>query len=206
MARTESGTNDALVTIIVIVYNIEKYILDCLESIASQTYADFECIIVDDGSTDSSGEICDLFCDKDNRFRVIHQDNAGVGPARNTGYVNSSGDYIMFVDGDDTLDPDALRVAYELITSGPYDASIIGYVRTDVSGIVLDPLNEGPEIKVLTGIEAINKLYFGSSYERICFAHAWGKLFSKSSLDGLLSKAFYSGQDLNFIFRYFKQS
>ena len=91
------------VSIVVAVYNIEEYIYDCLKSIGRQTYPYLEIIVVDDGSKDNSGEICDSFAKKDNRVKVIHQLNQGLSAARNTGIAQSTGQYIMFVDGDDKL-------------------------------------------------------------------------------------------------------
>ena len=110
-----------LISIIVPVYNAAPYLEECLESIAAQTYTGFECILVDDGSTDSSGAICDDFCRKDSRFRVIHQENSGVGFARNRGLDQARGTYIQFIDSDDVVLPGMLQAAATLIQSGAYD-------------------------------------------------------------------------------------
>lgn len=93
------------VSIVVPVYNISGFLPECLESIARQSFMDFEVILVDDGSVDGSGEICDSICEQDSRFACIHQDNAGVSAARNAGIEASSGDLISFMDGDDILHP-----------------------------------------------------------------------------------------------------
>lgn len=93
-----------MISIIIPVYNIEKYIEKCLDSILDQTYEDFEVIIVDDGSTDSSGQICDSYARTDNRIKVIHIKNGGASKARNIGIEYSSGDWITFVDGDDYIE------------------------------------------------------------------------------------------------------
>ena len=94
-----------MISIIVPVYNVESYLTYCLESIARQTYRDFEAILVDDGSTDSSGAICDAYRERDPRFKPIHQQNQGVSEARNAGLSMASGEYIAFVDGDDYIHP-----------------------------------------------------------------------------------------------------
>ncbi len=91
------------ISVIVTVYNVEKYIRQCLESVINQTYRDLEIIIVDDGSTDGSKEICRKYAEKDKRARVISQENSGLSSARNTGIANATGDYIGFVDGDDFI-------------------------------------------------------------------------------------------------------
>lgn len=95
--------NQPLVSIIVPVYKVEKYLRRCLDSIAAQTYTNFEAILVDDGSPDRCGEICDEYAAKDTRFRVIHQENRGVSAARNTGLDACMGSYVMFIDSDDYI-------------------------------------------------------------------------------------------------------
>ena len=94
-----------LVSIIVPVYNVEAYLSRCLESIAAQTFRDFECILVDDGSTDSSPALCDEWAQRDPRFRVLHQKNGGISAARNSGMDAAQGQYLVFSDDDDTLHP-----------------------------------------------------------------------------------------------------
>ncbi|MBQ6226482.1 MAG: glycosyltransferase [Bacteroidaceae bacterium] len=94
-----------MLSIIVPVYNVSRYLYGCIESILNQEFQDFELILVDDGSVDDSGKICDEYAGKDNRIHVIHQKNGGVSSARNTGIENASGKYIAFVDADDTMEP-----------------------------------------------------------------------------------------------------
>lgn len=94
------------ITVIVAVYNVEKYVEECLYSIMNQTYANLEIIVVDDGSIDESGKICDRLAAMDSRIRVIHKGNGGVSSARNAGLALATGDYVAFVDGDDYLDKD----------------------------------------------------------------------------------------------------
>ena len=98
-----------LVSVIVPVYNVEKYLKKCIDSILEQTYPQYEVILVDDGSTDSSGMICDDFSKQDKRIKVIHQKNGGLSNARNSGIKVSQGDYLYFVDSDDYLEPNALE-------------------------------------------------------------------------------------------------
>lgn len=93
-----------LVSIIIPVYNVEKYIIECLESVKKQTYKNIEVILIDDGSTDNSSNICDEFVRNDDRFHVIHTKNKGVASARNTGLESVTGDYIFFLDSDDLLE------------------------------------------------------------------------------------------------------
>ena len=92
-----------LISIIVPVYNVEDYLRECLDSIVNQTYKNLDIILVDDGSTDSSGKICDKYVDKDNRIKVIHNENHGVSHSRNCGLDIAKGEYILFIDSDDTV-------------------------------------------------------------------------------------------------------
>ena len=101
---------DRKVSVIVPVYNVEKYVDICLKSIIHQTYKNIEVIVVDDGSRDKSGVICDRFAEKDSRITVIHQENGGVSRARNNGIDHATGDYICFVDSDDWLPRDSVEV------------------------------------------------------------------------------------------------
>ena len=92
-----------LISIIVPVYNVEDYIRPCLDSILAQTYTNFEAILVDDGSKDGSGSVCDEYAEKDSRFIVVHKENGGVSSARNKGLEIAKGEYIAFVDSDDWI-------------------------------------------------------------------------------------------------------
>ena len=92
-----------LVSIIVPVYNVEKYLPKCVGSLINQTYKNVEIILVDDGSTDQSGNICDTYLEKDNRIVVLHKKNGGLSDARNFGIEHAKGDYYSFVDSDDTF-------------------------------------------------------------------------------------------------------
>ena len=95
------------ISVIVPVYNVETYLPHCVSSILSQDYEDLEVILIDDGSTDASGRICDQYAEKDPRVRVIHQNNGGAAAAKNTGLRLASGDYLTFADSDDYLEPGA---------------------------------------------------------------------------------------------------
>ena len=99
-----------IVSVIVPVYNTEKYMRRCLESILSQTYTDFEVILVDDGSIDKSGEICDEYARQDNRLRVYHKENGGASSARNIGLEKAKGKWITFIDSDDAIEQDYFKI------------------------------------------------------------------------------------------------
>ena len=117
----------AQVSIIVPVYEVEKYIRKCIESIQAQTFSDFELILVDDGSKDASGRICDEYAKKDKRIRVIHKENKGVSAARNDGIKDSMGEYICFIDADDWIEKTMLESCINNIIETDSDAVCHGY-------------------------------------------------------------------------------
>ena len=116
------------ISIIVPVYNTEKYITRCINSILEQTFENWELLLIDDGSRDSSGKICDIFQKKDSRIKVIHKKNEGVSIARNLGITLSKGNYITFVDSDDWIDKDYLELMYIAIKKMNVDILVTGCV------------------------------------------------------------------------------
>lgn len=116
-----------MVSVIIPVYNDEKYIAYCIDSVMKQSYPEIELCLIDDGSTDASGEICDWYAMKDNRIRVFHTANAGVSSARNLGIRHATGEYILFVDSDDSIAPDTLRDGVALAEANDLDMVIIGF-------------------------------------------------------------------------------
>lgn len=115
---------NSLVSVIVPIYNDEKFLKKCLDSILCQDYENFELILVDDGSSDKSGEICDNFAEKDRKIIVIHKSNEGVSKARNTGLAYAKGEYICFVDGDDYVSKNYISYLYRLINENNADISL----------------------------------------------------------------------------------
>lgn len=148
----------ALVSVILPVYNKIKYLPTTLPSLLSQTYRDFELIAVDDGSTDGSGDFLDRLAKTDTRVKVIRQPNAGVSAARNAALDRASGDYVVFADADDTVCPDWLEVlAKEAETSGA-DIVVSGFFSTDSNGKALDTVLP-PEEGNITGKEFLGNFY-----------------------------------------------
>lgn len=123
--------NENLVSIIVPVFNAEKYICRCLDSISSQTYINFEVILIDDGSTDISGHICDDYSQKDKRFRVIHQENSGVASARQIGLEESQGEYVIHADPDDWVEPNWIEVLYNTAVKEGTDITMCDFIREE---------------------------------------------------------------------------
>lgn len=117
-----------MISIIVPIYNVRDYLTPCIKSILNSTYRNFELLLIDDGSTDGSGDICDECAIQDSRIRVIHKPNEGVSNARNTGLETANGQYVLFLDGDDVIHPNMIQVLFDAIQSGDYDFSMVYYM------------------------------------------------------------------------------
>lgn len=124
---------DELISVIVPIYNTEKYLVECVESIRKQTYSNIEIILVDDGSMDASIEICDEFAEKDSRVRVFHKENEGVAVARNFGIQQSNGQYVVIVDSDDVAVDKMIEVLYTQIKENDADIAVGNYYIYDES-------------------------------------------------------------------------
>ena len=120
-----------MISVIIPIYNIQEYMADSVKSIMLQTYKDIEIILVDDGSTDGSGELCDKYADRDSRIRVIHKLNGGLSSSRNAGIDIAKGDYIIFLDGDDYLALNAIEYIYEIQKKTNADIVQYGYIETE---------------------------------------------------------------------------
>ena len=180
----KKGYSTLLVSVIVPVYNIESYVGKCIESIIAQTYENLEIILVDDGSTDNSGQICDNYAKMDSRIKVIHKVNGGLVSARKAGILEASGDYAAYVDGDDWIEKDM----YECLLSQIGDADVI------VSGVARDYEAETHSIceknKLRSGIyEGISlqkiyrsMIYTGQFFERGISQTIWKALYKKELL------------------------
>lgn len=173
---------DKLISIIVPVYNVEDYLEDCVHSLELQTYKNIEIILVDDGSPDRSGKICDKLALKDARIKVIHKKNGGLSDARNEGLEHSNGEYIAFVDSDDIVEPNFIKVLYSLITQGNYQVAQVGTQFVNESG---DPLNQkivfdGDMGKKLNGNYVLNRdeLIRGLLLRKVHCA-AWCNLYKR---------------------------
>lgn len=122
------------VTIVVPVYNTEKYLDECIKSIVNQTYENIEVILIDDGSKDNSPKICDKWAQKDSRIQVIHKMNEGAGIARNTGISNASGEYICFFDSDDYIEPYTIEKSLNALLENNADIVLFGFCDITANG------------------------------------------------------------------------
>lgn len=130
-----NNKNSICVSVIVPVYNVEQYLKRCVNSILKQTEENIEIILVDDGSLDLCPQLCDEFAAKDNRIKVIHQENVGLGMARNSGLEIASGEFVMFVDSDDYIIPNAIEILYHIAKKNNADTVLAGYYRKNITKI-----------------------------------------------------------------------
>lgn len=169
-----------LVSIIVPIYNVENYIHKCLDSIINQTYKNIEIILVDDGSPDNCGKICDEYASKDERIKVIHKENEGLSAARNDGMDICIGEYVTFVDSDDYISYSFCKDLMNAINENDADIAICN-VKKFVSGESVKEEKINLETKVYNSQEIIyNLISFGDYYECAC-----GKIYSKKILEGI---------------------
>ncbi len=166
------------ISIIVPVYKVEKYIHKCIDSILAQTFTDFELILVDDGSPDNCGKICDEYAKQDSRIVVIHKENGGQSTARNAGLDIAKGEYVGFIDSDDWIEPDMYEILYNICTEHNCDvancsSTIYFKDRTVVNG--------GHPLTIHNRQEAMKTMLEGKLYDE-CL---WTKLIKRSLLDDI---------------------
>ncbi len=178
-----------MISIIVPVYNAERFLKSAVNSVLNSTYQDFELILVDDGSTDRSGSICDDYAAKDTRVIAIHKQNGGISSARNEGLKVSRGEFIGFMDNDDALHPQMLQILHDAIQSGDYDlamswASLVGE-QAVLPHLADDKTAEHPTTSVLTQTDLMAGL-FGQRGEDLQYMAVWNKLYRRELVEGLL--------------------
>ena len=194
-----------LISIIVPIYNVENYLRMCLDSIQNQTYTNFECLLINDGSPDNSAEICREYVAKDSRFHYFEKENGGVSSARNYGIDRAEGSFITFVDPDDWLDPDYLEILYLKMMEYDADVAIATYKKYSVSDgcYYFHVFDQDYYEKVYTGDELLAELPYRESFDST-FNVSWGKLFKRSLLYSLVfNEQRVMGEDLEFNFKVF---
>ena len=185
--------NKNLVSIIVPVYNVELYLEKCIKSLLAQTYKNIEIILSDDGSTDNSSNICDLFAKKDDRIRVIHKENGGLADARNAGLEIMSGEYVTFVDSDDYLEPEAIGI---LLSTAIHKQSCITHMKSYIVGsdyTIFEDQSKGTgEIVTYTSEEYVKGMCEKRFSESVCDKLFESKLFANRRFEkGRLNEDFF---------------
>lgn len=191
---------DPIISIIVPIYNVGKYLPKCIESILNQTFKNFELILVNDGSTDNSGVVCDDYEKKDTRIKIIHKSNGGVSSARNAGLYVAKGEYIGFVDPDDYIDKNMYEKLYRLCIDNNSDIAICRFNR-EINGKIQNK-ESTEEIIELNNMEAMNELFKGNLYRfSLC-----NKLFSKKCFNDVLFPEERIHEDLSTTYKLFANS
>lgn len=189
------------ISVIIPVYNAGPFLPACLDSVLAQTYRELEILLIDDGSTDDSGAICDRYAAMDPRIRVIHQENGGVSAARNRGLELATGELISFIDGDDTMEPDMYELLVRLMEEHHTDISHCGYkhlVRDEVRLV-----NDTRQIRLQTRDEALSCFVRGVLFG----GGLWNKLFRRELLEGLsFQTGLRNNEDILFNFEAFSRA
>ncbi|OJH47577.1 glycosyltransferase family 2 protein [Lactococcus lactis] len=166
-----------LISVIVPVYNVKEYLEECIRSIINQTYENLEIILVDDGSTDGSSEICDEYAARDKRIRIIHKENGGLSSARNVGINHANGLYISFVDSDDWLELDLYKILYGAIKATNADIAACGRYLASESGKL--KMHCSDEQRIYSRKEALKEIFQLGSID----VAAWDKLYHRSVIE-----------------------
>ena len=174
-----SEKNTPLLSIVLPVYGAEAYLPKCLDSVLAQTFTDFELILVDDGSPDGCGAICDEYAKRDARIRVFHTENAGSSAARNYGIDRAEGVYLGFIDSDDYIDPDMYRLLYDNLIREDADLSMCGLADV-YGGEVTNPVKE-PVYRVMNSEEAIRTVFEA----KLTSVTPVNKLYKKELFEGI---------------------
>ena len=167
----------ALISIIIPVYKVEKYLEKCIQSVINQTYENLQIILVDDGSPDNCGKICDEYAKKDHRIEVIHKSNGGLSDARNKGLEIAKGEYIGFVDSDDYIEADMYEVLYNLLKQYNADVSICNFYTVSQGKISIKNADNG--INEYNRIEILKEILLDKNIQ----SYAWNKLYKKELFD-----------------------
>lgn len=164
-----------LISVIIPIYNVERYLFRCVDSVISQTYTNLEIILVDDGSTDNSCSICDKYTTIDNRVKVIHKENGGLSDARNAGLKIAKGKYVTFIDSDDWIHPNYIEILFKDIIEKHSDIAIIENVVTQSDApTIISTFGSSVE---MSSHEALARLF---TKEENSFVVTWGKLYKKN--------------------------
>ena len=168
------------VSVIVPIYKVEKYIKKCIDSLVNQTYKNLEIILVDDGSPDKCGEICDEYAKIDKRIKVLHKKNGGLSDARNKGVEVATGKYVAFVDSDDYVENDYIEYLLELLKRYDADISIILPYKVD-ERYIDNRKNKKEKIVVYEKEDALITMLYQKEFDNA----AWGKLYKKNIVNGI---------------------
>lgn len=202
--RLNPSRGDIMISVIVPVFNAEKYIENCILSILNQTYPHFELILINDGSTDRSMSICQQFENKDQRIKILHQSNQGVSSARNLGILNAQGDYITFVDADDTLEKEALETALDFLVEKNADVVVYSWrIVNTIDGITSNFVLNSTDSEDITDV--ISEIL--QHYSEYGGGYPWNKLWKRDAIISngedfpLFDRELFYFEDLEWVIR-----
>ena len=185
------------ISVIVPIFKVEQYLENCINSIINQTYENLEIILVDDGSPDNCGAICDELAIKDNRIKVIHKENSGVSSSRNAGLDIATGDLIAFIDSDDWIEPEMLTVLERILSENSADFSVCGMI-TDYGNAVINNKSSVSNVVKVNKPEIFNLILNAPTF----YGYACNKLFKKDIIGDLrFDESLMSCEDLDFCVR-----
>lgn len=194
--------NNPLISIIVPIYNVEKYLHRCVDSILRQSYHNLEIWLVDDGSPDGCPAICDEYAGKDKRVKVIHKKNGGLSDARNVAIDVATGEYICFVDSDDYVSPDYVETMYKMIEKYHAEAAVINPIAIDEMGNLTHQFQHDGQEYCWNADETIEQMFYQEKFDTT----AWGKLYHRSIFEsGIRYPKGLLFEDLPTTYRLFKQ-
>lgn len=190
-----------MISILVPVYNVEKYLTRCIDSILAQTYTDYEIVLVNDGSTDKSGAMCDAYGAEHDCIRVIHQANAGLAQVRNVSVAAARGEYITFVDSDDAIEPEYLETLMRDLQETGSDISICSWCEVSDDGVRTELSWDQKEkgLQVWETEQAVKTLLYQKGIDN----NMWGKLYAASVLEGVVFPAGKVYEDIAVAYRIF---
>lgn len=186
-----------MISVIIPIFNSESYLHHCLDSILNQSFRDLEIILVDDGSTDSSGTLCDDYARKDCRCHVIHQENKGQWAARNTGLDAATGEFVFFIDSDDYCHQDTLKLMYATLDSHPECDCAVGHLRATQDYEIMAP-QLASSYQVKTQAELLEHFF---SYPGGILTMMWNKLYRKDFIRDLKVNRYMRAEDYDFNLR-----
>ena len=192
---------EPLISVIVPVYNVENYLDQCMESIVGQTYPHLEILMVDDGSTDNSGTLCDQWAERDQRIRVIHQENGGLSAARNTALDAMSGELVIMVDSDDVLHPDAVSILLQAIQAHHADVAIGSFVVFDGKDVNWPTITNEKTVRHYDSQAALKAIYY---QDKLTNSSCW-RLFKASLFNDVRYPVGKYYEDLAIVYPLYKK-
>lgn len=192
---------EPLISVIVPVYNVEDYLDQCMESIVGQTYPHLEILMVDDGSTDNSGTLCDQWAERDQRIRVIHQENGGLSAARNTALDAMSGELVIMVDSDDVLHPDAVSILLQAIQAHHAEVAIGSFVVFDGKDVNWPTITSENTVRHYDSQAALKAIYY---QDKLTNSSCW-RLFKASLFNDVRYPVGKYYEDLAIVYPLYKK-